>query len=322
MRRRLNISLAAVRRSLVTERFPAVLLGLAMLALPATAAPDWEKLRLDVEPGVGTSGLKLNEAVPKEWPKPLGPPRVDFRFHDTGEGFRRLFWGETKAGQLSKGIEVRTIGLGETATIIDILVRGVRATVSKEELFLGLPVNRLTKRSKMIQRDGTTSYLLPGLILEAQDGKLSGLQVSSPASTRWRFSKWTVRAGREVGPIKIGSPLDESLWQAIGEPHKRSKTEAEWSSPDGAQRIEIELDERSGAVKRIRGVGVPWRTDMGVTMGDSVSTYQAKHRDSKSDMGREYDETVVKLPGLRAVFIEKRLRSFDVYPIPPKKEGF
>jgi hypothetical protein len=118
-----------------------VLLGLAVLALPASAAPDWEKLRLDVEPGVGTSGLKLNETVPKEWPKPLGAPRVDFRFHDTGEGFRRLFWGETKAGQLSKGIEVRTIGLGETATIIDILVRGVRATVSKEELFLGLPVN-------------------------------------------------------------------------------------------------------------------------------------------------------------------------------------
>jgi hypothetical protein len=298
------------------------LLGLALWALPVGAAPDWEKLRLDVEPGVGTSGLKLNEIVPKEWPKPLGPPTLDYRFHDTGEGFRRLFWGKTEAGQLSKGIEVRTIGLGETATIVDILVRGVRATVAKEELFLGLPVNRLTKRSKMIQKDGTTTYVLPGLILEAQDGKLSGLQVSSPASTRWRFSKWTVRAGREVGPIKIGKPLDESLWQAIGEPHQRSKTKAQWSSPDGAQRLEIELDERSGAVKRIRGVGLPWRTDMGVTIGDSTATYQDKHREAKSDMGREYHETVVKMPGLRAMFIKSKLESFDVYPIPPQDDGY
>lgn len=290
----------------------------AALVGPTLATPNWEKLRLDVEPGVGTSGLKLNETVPKEWPKPLGPPTLDYRFQDTGEGFRHIFWGETKAGQLSKGIEVRTVGTGEAATIVDILVRGVRATVSKEELFLGLPVNRLGKRSKVIQRDGTTTYLLPGLILEAHDGKLSGLQVSSPAITRWRFAKWTVRPGREVGPIEIGQPIDDALWQAIGEPHQRDKTEISWTSPDGNQRLEIELDERSQAVKRVRGVGLPWRTDMGVTLGDSSGTYMAKHRNAKSDIGREYEETVVKLPGLRAMFIKDRLSSFDVFPIPPK----
>ncbi len=303
------------------KHLPAALLTACLLSCPSWAKPDWEKLRLDVEPGVGTTSLKLNEGVPKEWPKALGDPSTDFRYHDTGEGFRRLFWGETKNGQLSKGIEVRTIGLGDTATIIDILIRGVRATVSEEELFLGLPVNRLTKRSKMIQRDGTTSYVLPGLILEATEGKLSGLQVSSPASTRWRFSKWTVRPGREVGPIRIGEPLDESLWQAIGEPHHRTRDEAVWASPDESQKLEIELDERSRIVKRIRGVGLPWRTDMGVTVGDSVATYKAKHRDAKSDMGREYNETVVKLPGLRAMFRKGKLSSFDVYPIPPKEEG-
>lgn len=290
--------------------------GLGLLTVAASAAPDWEKLRLDVEPGVGTIGLKLNELVPQKWPEKLGPPNLDYRFHDTGEGFRRLFWGETRAGQLRKGIEVRTVGRGESATIVDILVRGIRATVSKEQLFLGLPVNRLSRRSKLIQKDNTTSYVLPGLILEAQDGKLSGLQVSSPASTRWRFAKWTVRPGREVGPIEIGEPLNESLWQAVGEPHQRSQTEVSWSSPDGEQRLEIELEGRSGVVKRIRGVGLPWRTDMGVTVGDSVKTYQAKHREAKTDMGREYDETVVKLPGLRALFYKQKLRSFDLYPIP------
>ena len=289
---------------------------------PTLASPDWGKVRLDVEPGVGTSGLKLNEVVPKEWPKALGPPNLDYRFHDTGEGFRHLFWGETKAGQLSKGIEVRIVGVGEAATIVDILVRGVRATVAKQELFLGLPVNRLSKRSKMIQRDGTTTYVLPGLILEAQDGKLSGLQVSSPAGTRWRFAKWTVRGGREVGPIEIGKPLDESLWQAIGEPHQRSKTACSWSSPDGEQRLEIELDERSQEVKRVRGVGLPWRTDRGVTIGDTPGTYLAKHREAKSDIGRDYDETVAKLPGLRAVFVKDRLNSFDIFPIPPKDSAF
>lgn len=294
---------------------------LASLTLAALAKPDWEKLRLDVEPGVGTSGLHLNEIVPKEWQKPLGPPTLTYRFADTGEGFCRLFWGETKDGQLSKGIEVRTIGTTpETTTIVDILVRGVRATVSKEELFLGLPVNRLSKRSKLIQRDGTTTYLLPGLILEAQDGKLSGLQVSSPASTRWRFSKWTVRAGREVGPIKIGQPLDDTLWQAIGEPHELSKTEAVWASPDGDQKLEIELDERSQAVKRVRGHGLPWRTDSGVTVGDSVATFKDRHREAKSDMGREYTEMVAKMPGLRANFVNDRLVGFDLYPIPPASD--
>lgn len=279
-------------------------------------APDWEKIRLDIEPGVGTANLKLNESLPKEWPKSLGPPTTVFRYHDTGEGFRTVLWGSSEKGQLKKGIELRTIGLGEESTIIDILVRGVRATVSQESLFLGLPVNRLSKRSKLIQRDGTTTYLLPGLILEAQSGKLSGLQVSSPASTRWRFAKWTVRPGREVGPIKIGETLDDTLWQAIGEPHQRSKSEARWASPDGDQRLEIELDNRSGIVTRIRGVGLPWRTDRGVTLGDRTSTFASKHPDAKSGSGRESGQSVMKLPGMRANFVNERLRSFDLFPVP------
>ena len=98
--------------------------ALATLSLAAAAVPNWGKLRLDVEPGVGTSGLKLNEIVPKEWPKQLGAPNIDFRFHDTGEGFRHLFWGQTKAGQLAKGIEVRTLGsTPETAMELGALAR-------------------------------------------------------------------------------------------------------------------------------------------------------------------------------------------------------
>ena len=283
----------------------------------ALATPNWNKLRVEVEPGVGTAGLKLNEVVPKDWPTPLGPPELSYRFHDTGEGFRSHFWGKTEDGQLSKGIEVRTIGwAADNSTIVDILVRGIRATVSGEELFLGLPVERLGKRSKSVQRDGYTTYLLPGLTLEAKDGKLSGLQVSSPAETRWRFAKWTVRPGREVGPVKLDQPLDEALFTDIGQPHKRSKTEVEWSSPDGAQRLEIELDERSSLVKRIRGVGLSWRTEAGASLGDSLSSYKSKHPQAKSDMGRDYEDTVAKLPGLRANFVKGRLRSFDLYPVP------
>lgn len=292
-------------------------LTLCLAGSAALATPNWNKLRVDAEPGVGAAGLKLNEAVPKEWPSELGAPDLSYRYHDTGEGFRRYYWGKTEGGQLSKGIEVRTIGRTvESSTVVDILVRGIRATVSEEELFLGLPVERLGKRSKSVQRDGMTTYLLPGLILEAQDGKLSALRVSSPAGTRWRFTKWTVRPGQEVGPIKLDQPLDETLFTDIGEPHKKSKTEAVWSSPDGAQRLEIELDDRSSLVKRIRGVGLPWRTEAGVSLGDSISTYQAKHPQAKADMGRDYYDTVAKLPGLRANFVNGRLRSFDLYPIP------
>lgn len=286
-------------------------------ASAALAMPNWGKLRVDAEPGVGVAGLKLNEPVPTEWPKELGAPDLSYRYHDTGEGFRQFLWGKTEGGQLSKGIEVRTLGATlETSTVVDILVRGIRATVSEEKLFLGLPVERLGKRSKSLQRDGTTTYLLPGLVLEAQEGKLSGLRVSSDAGTRWRFAKWTVRPGQEVGPIKLDQPFDESLLGDLGEPHKRSKTELLWTSPGGAQRLEIELDERSTVVKRIRGEGLPWRTEAGVTLGDFASAYQAKHPQAKADMGREYKDTVVKLPGLRANFVDGRLRSFDLYPIP------
>lgn len=303
---------------------PAHLVGLALMALlwapPAGASPDWETIRLDIEPGVGTLGLKLNDPLPQPWPATLGAPDLDYRYHDTGEGFRRLVWGKLQRGELKKGLEVRTLGAGETATITDLLVRGVRATVAKEQLFLGLPVQRLGKRSKVIQRDGTTTYLLPGLILEAHDGKLSALKVSSPTSTRWRFARWTIRPGREVGPIRIGSQLDEALWQLIGEPHQRSRDLLTWVSPDGSQRLEIELDTRTRLVKRVKGVGLPWRTEAGVTLGDSVATYKAKHREAKSDMGREYDETVVKQPGSRALFIDDRLRSFDLYPIPSRPD--
>ena len=282
----------------------------------ALATPNWSKLRVDAEPGVGVAGLKLNEALPKEWPSELGTPDLSYRYHDTGEGFRHFLWGQTEGGQLSKGIEVRTVGkTPDTSTVVDILVRGIRATVSEEKLFIGLPVERLGKRSKSIQRDGTTTYLLPGLVLEAQDGKLSGLRISSPLETRWRFAKWTVRPGLEVGPIKLNKPLDETLFADIGEPHKKTGTDVTWTSPEGAQRLEIELDGRSSLIQRVRGIGLPWRTEAGVTLGDSPGTYQAKHPEAKTDMGRNYQDTVVKLPGLRANFVNGRLRSFDLYPI-------
>ncbi len=299
------------------KRKTAALLCLSFVGTAALATPNWNKVRVEVEPGVGTAGLKLNELIPKDWPTPLGPPDLTYRFHDTGEGFRTHFWGKTEDGQLSKGIEVRTIGwAADNSTVVDILVRGIRATVTGEELFLGLPIERLGKRSKSVQRDGYTTYLLPGLTLEAKEGKLSGLHISSPAETRWRFSKWTVRPGREVGPIKLDQPLDEALFADIGEPHKRSKTEVEWSSPDGTQRLEIEIDERSSLVKRVRGVGLPWRTEAGATLGDSTTTYKTKHPQAKSDMGRDYEDKVSKLPGLRANFVKGKLRGFDLYRVP------
>ena len=72
----------------------------------------------------------------------------------------------------------------------------------------------------------------------------------------------------------------------------------------------------------MHGVGLSWRTDSGVTLGDSLNTFLSKHRGAKSDMGRNINETVGKLSGLRANFSDKRLQSFDVFPIPPQENGY
>lgn len=273
-------------------------------------------MRLSVIPGEGTLGLRLGEAPPETWPKELGNPNHIFAAHGTGEGQYRYIWGKTQKGVLTQGLALTVIGNKEEKTIIDILVRRVRANVAQEDLFLGLEVSRVAARSQRIQADGQTSYVLPGLILEATGKKLTGMRVNSPQATRWRFTKWTVREGREAGPIKIGADPDESIWRAIGQPHKRTRELLEWSSPDGAQRLEVTLDPRSGMVTRIRCIGLAWRTSWGVTLNDSVKTFQAKHPQARSHTGRELDEEVMKLPGLRAYFSKNKLTGFDVFAIP------
>ena len=287
-----------------------------MVISTAGAKPNWESFRFTVVPGVGTLGFKLGEPPPKTWPETLGKPAEVFAAHGTGEWHRRYFWGESQKGQLHKGLEVTIIGNKEERTIIDLLIRRVRANVAKEDLFLGLEVARVAARSKRVQSDGQTSYVLPGLILEATGEKLTGMRVNSPQATRWRFTKWTVREGREAGPIKIGRKPDESIWQAIGKPHRRSQELLSWSSPDRAQRLEVSLDPRSGMVTRIRCVGLAWRTPWGVSLHDSPKTFKAKHPQARSHTGRELDEVVMKLPGLRANFYKEKLTGFDVFPIP------
>lgn len=300
------------------------LLGLLLLGTFTAklwAVPKWDKLRLDIKPGIGTAGLHLNEVLPPSWPEVLGKPTIDFRYADTGEGYRHIIWGETVSGLLSKGLELRTVGsTPETTLIVDILIRGIRATVSGERLFIGLPVNRLTKRSQVVQKDDTTTYLLPGLILEAKQGKLSGLRVRSEAATRWRFSRWTIAAGRGVGPISLGMTPSDNLWSALGQPHHQTAAEASWSSNDGTQSLTLYFNPRSKAIERIRGVNLPWRTSAGVTAGDSLSKFLTQHPQAKSDLGRELNQTITKLPGLRTNFVDRHLTSFDIYPVAPISE--
>lgn len=301
-------------------RFPislALVLGLQLfLAGPIGAKPTWDKVRLSVTPGVGTADFKLGEPLPTEWPEDLGPPDVDFAAQGTGEGLRRLTWGDLKLGQLEKGLAIVSVGEGEETTIVDIEIKRMRAGVDKENLFLGLPEENISKRSSSVQRDGKTRYLLPGLTIETADGKLVGLQVHSPSSTRWRFQRWRLRPGKAAGPIRLGEPLDESLFQSIGEPHQKSREEVLWRATDSDQSLKVQLEKRSQHVTRIQGIGLPWRTPNGVTIGDTVDKFKAKHGNAKDGLGRAFNETILKLPGLRATFTEGKLTSFDVYPLP------
>lgn len=291
-------------------------LFLLLLALPVLAAPDWTEIRLEVEPGTGLEGLSLNQNQPEAWPEDLGEPTHSFRYDDTGEGYRRYLWGEMKAGQLHKGVTIMVVGEKDESSIIEVTVRRARASVKDSDLFLGLTVDRVKKRSKVVQKDGTTSYQLPGLALEASKGKITGLSVESEAQTRWRFTRWTVRAGRNVGPIRIGDTVDETLWRAIGRPHQESKKQLSWRSSEGGQRLVIDREPRSGKVTRIKGYGIPWKTDRGVTLGDSLETYKAKHPNAKEGVGRSFDQPVMKAPGLRATFDKNGLVGFDLFPIP------
>lgn len=266
-------------------------------------------------PGVGIQSLELGENLPEKWPAQLGNPDIVFPFHDTGEGLRRIVWGSMSKGQLSKGIALMAQGQGETSVINEIVIRGIRAGVDKENLFLGLPEENVSKRSESVQKDGKKSYLLPGLTIESANGKLETLKVHSPHSTRWRFKQWSIRPGQAAGPIKLGQKVDESVFQSIGEPHQRSETRLLWQAEDSNQTLKIDLEERTGTVTRVHAKGLHWRTPNGVTLGDSEAAFSAKHPEARSGQGRAYEDTLLKMPGLRATFSKGKLISFDVYPI-------
>lgn len=294
-----------------------ILAGVAALLIgPASAKPDWSKVRLHVLPGIGTKNFELGAPLPDKWPKELGEPDLIFPFHGTGEGTRRIIWGETAKGQLSKGVALVASGEGEDSSITDIEIRDVRAGVDEENLFLGVSTDSISKRSQLVQADGKKSYLLPGLSIESGGNKLIGFKVHSPAGTRWRFRRWRVRPGEAVGPIRLGEPLDEWLFSSIGDPHQKSREFLLWQADDSSQTLKISLEPRTGKVTRIHGKGLPWRTPNGISLGDTTSAFEAKHPESKSGLGRGLDETTYKLPGLRATFNRGRLISFDLYEIP------
>lgn len=292
----------------------AITLFFICLCLPATAIPDWGKVRLGVTPGEGTSDFKLGAPLPETWPKALGTPDLVFPFHGTGEGLQRVTWGSIAKGQLTQGIAIVSVGSGEESNIIDIEIKRIRAGVDDENLFLGLPEERVSKRSNLIQKDGKNEYLLPGLTIETADGTLIGMRVHSPASTRWRFKRWRVRPGKAAGPIKLGQKIDPSLFQAIGEPHKKKKGEMRWRADDASQSLMVLSDPITGAVTRVRGVGLPWRTPNGATLGDTSKRFLDKHPEARTTPGRDIDDTILKIPGMRANFTRDKLVGFDVYP--------
>lgn len=299
-----------------------VFVGLSSLLLlgtlcPALAVPDWSKVRLSVIPGEGTTDFKLGEALPEKWPETLGEPDQIFWYHGTGEGIRRVIWGELEKGQLIKGIWLMVSGYGEEVSINDIEIKRIRAGVDDENLFLGLPEASLSKRSKLVQKDGKKSYLLPGLSIESTEGKLTGLRVQSPQATRWRFRKWRVRPGLAAGPVRLGEPVEEDLlFNTIGNPHEKDREHMLWRAEDSNQTLQITMDPRTGVVTRIHGKGLPWRTPNGVTLGDSSNDFSNKHPEAKKGLGRGLDDTVLKMPGLRATFHRDRLIGFDLYPLP------
>lgn len=303
---------------MIYRRFTSsALFGLLLLLgfVPLAAVPKWDDVRLSVTPGVGLEQLKLGQPLPEKWPSKLGQPDYKFDFHDTGERYRRLAWGAVKKGRLDKGIAILAMGEGDESAIIDIEVRGVRAGVEGQNLFLGLPEANISKRSELVQKDGTKSYLLPGLTIETAGGKMVALRVQSESETRWRFQHWRIRPGIAAGPVRLGEPVDQTLFQTIGEPHHTSRESLRWQAEDSDQSLQILLDPRHQKVIRIKGFGLPWRTQNGATLGDSIQQFTSKHGEAKSQLGREVDETILKLPGLRASFRKDKLTSFDIYPI-------
>lgn len=288
---------------------------LTCLTLTAGLAnPNWDKLRLSVTPGVGTTDFQLGADLPEKWPVNLGAPTLEFPFQGTGEGLKRLIWGSSKKGQLDQGMAILVLGLADERAIIDIEIKRIRAGVDGENLFLGLPEETISKRSELVQKDGRTSYILPGLTIETEKGKMIGLLVHSPSSTRWRFQRWAIRPGKAAGPVRLGEVLDETLYQQIGEPHEKSRESLVWKAADSDQSLKIMLDPKRRVVTRVRGVGLPWRTPNGITVGDSKSAFLSKHKEAKEGLGRQNNELVLKLPGFRATFVEEKLASFDIYP--------
>ena len=54
-----------------------------------------------------------------------------------------------------------------------------------------------------------------------------------------------------------------------------------WQASDSQQSLMIRFDSITGTVTRIRGVGLPWRTPNGATLGDTIKEFLEKHPDAK-----------------------------------------
>ncbi len=288
----------------------------ALCSQVLNAAPDWDNLPVSVRPGQGVYSLKIGQPLPEDWPEELGKPTRILPYHDTGEGYRRITWGKIEAGQLKKGITLLAVGFDQDCQILELHLRRIRASVVGTEVFLGLPVDRLKTRASKAQRDGVSTYVLPGLHLEVEQAKITGLRIAPMSGNTWRFEEWTVRPGREVGPLALGVPPDKSLYEELGPPSATESGRLVWSSPERNQLLELTLDPKTRSVTRIRSSGLAWKTDRGVTLGATSKTFLEKHPGSRAGLGLEIDETVVRLPGLRATFHHDRLTGFDIYPIP------
>ncbi len=296
----------------------ATIVGALLVVLSTVGAavlPDWDTLRLTVEPGRGLPGLVLGEPLPEEWSAPLGEPNHTFDYHDTGERYRKLVWGEHKDGRLLRGVGLFTLGTEQNSQILDLRIRKVRASAARFEVFLGLPVERLKQRAEMTQQEGQTSYLLPGLAMLVEESNLVEFRIVPLETASWRFAEWPIEIGRGVGPLLLGQTLSEEALEHFGPPTVQERARVLWRSPDGSQEVEVVVDRPGRRISRIRGTGINWKTESGLGLGASEESFLKVHPKGRSSFGLDTDERVVRLPGLRATFRSDSLATFDIFPV-------
>lgn len=118
----------------------------------------------------------------------------------------------------------------------------------------------------------------------------------------WSDYRFEIIPGESVGPIVLGEPLSEKVYEELGRPSETMENTAVWGVVESFELVRgLSVALESGRVKSVELNNVRAVTNRGVYLG--MSTVEARKRYPKSiaQWSDFYDATILKVPGLTMI---------------------